>query len=833
MLRLAWRRLLATPVFTLFAVVSLALGVGVTTAIQSAVVAVTAPGPDIPGIDGVAVLVGTDPHGGRDRTFRGLVSYADARDLKEALAADAQPVLAAGFVQSLSDAATADLVAGEAVESAYFALFDLAPDVGRLLQPLDDESGDRVMVLSHRWWLTRLGADPAVVGRTMRLGGQPFEVVGVAPAGFEGFGGVPQQVTSVWVPIAAAAQFPSNAAPPADPEDRHRSPATVLLRRPSAGVAQLSARVGALGKRLDELFPVELRAGAEGRAQPRQRGWSVEPLDAARALRSGRATALRAAVFAIVGLVLVVACTNLANLVLARGSSRDHERAVRRALGASRTRIVLEQLAETGTITVLAAAGAYVVMRALLVWFTEAQLPVAQALVVQLEPRLDASMLALSASVLVGALVVFGLVPAWQLSRGDLRAFLARTSGVVGQSDWRSRQGLVAVQVAISVTFVLIAVFMARLAVAERGRPPGIDLDRLALGVLNVHLPPWTEARAREAVDRLIALAPGVAGLDAVAVASGMPFGLPGTSAASFTVPGGAPASGRETVRAVLLAATPSIFDTLGVAVVRGRGFDTRDAAGTPAVVVVSELTARQLFGSREAVGRQIRMAASENVRVLDADDTFTVIGVAADTDAEARGSRRAGVVYRPLAQRADPMLYVVGRADDPADLAGPLKTLTRRVDPDLTVDRIGSASFVLAGAYALAGVVSRAASALAILAIALSMAGLFGVLSHVVSRRTREMGIRAALGADPRRLRLAVFGDGLRPVVTGLVLGMSLGALARWLLRTQLGAALTMEDLLVFVAAPLPIALAGWVACYWPARRASRVTPNIALRDL
>jgi hypothetical protein len=286
-------------------------------------------------------------------------------------------------------------------------------------------------------------------------------------------------------------------------------------------------------------------------------------------------------------------------------------------------------------------------------------------------------------------------------------------------------------------------------------------------------------------------------------------------------------------VRAVLLAATPSIFDTLGVAVVRGRGFDTRDAAGTPAVVVVSELTARQLFGSREAVGRQIRMAASENVRVLDADDTFTVIGVAADTDAEARGSRRAGVVYRPLAQRADPMLYVVGRADDPADLAGPLKTLTRRVDPDLTVDRIGSASFVLAGAYALAGVVSRAASALAILAIALSMAGLFGVLSHVVSRRTREMGIRAALGADPRRLRLAVFGDGLRPVVTGLVLGMSLGALARWLLRTQLGAALTMEDLLVFVAAPLPIALAGWVACYWPARRASRVTPNIALRDL
>jgi hypothetical protein len=413
---------------------------------------------------------------------------------------------------------------------------------------------------------------------------------------------------------------------------------------------------------------------------------------------------------------------------------------------------------------------------------------------------------------------------------------LAAEGGSAGSTRWRTRRGLIEAQVAISLSFFLIAAFAVRVVVAERTRPSGVDVDRLSLGMMSMHLHNWDESRAYAAIERILQGAATDPALQAVAVSSGMPFGINTTPTARLTTPDrpfGPPSTSNDYPFAPLLAATPSIFETLGVRIVRGRAFDERDGTGTARVAVLSEAAARDLFGTADAVGRELLIRTQQGL-----DDSrvspVTVIGVASDTDTQTRFSRDAGTVYLPLAQHFERGLLLVGRtAGEPMDIVLPLQRLARDADPDLVVDRLGPAAPQIAGAYVLVGVISRVAAGLAVLAMVLAMAGLFGVLSHLVARRTREMGVRMALGADAGRIRSLVMGDGLRPVVGGIAIGLIVGALVRFLLSRTYQNPVSMEDVLVFAAAPVPILLSGLVACYWPARRAARVDPNTALREL
>jgi putative ABC transport system permease protein len=456
-------------------------------------------------------------------------------------------------------------------------------------------------------------------------------------------------------------------------------------------------------------------------------------------------------------------------------------------------------------------------------------------MVVQIDPRVDLATVAIAAGSVLASLAVFGLAPAIQVTRVPLRPQLATDGGPTGHLRWRARRRLIALQVAISLSFTLIAAFAVRVAIGERLRSSGIDVDRLAIGVLNFRLPPWNQARALEAIDRLSSMAASQSGVDAVAVSSGLPFGTNYTPQAELALPGQASAANNDAFRfAPFVASTPSIFRTLGVGIVRGRPFEARDNAGAPPVIVLSELTARQVFGSTDIVGRQVLLKSGLNMSDHGAINTLTVIGIAADTDTQRRYSRDAGAVYVPLAQHYEPLLAIIGRtADDPSAILAPLKALASRADPDLVVDRLAPAAMMVTGAYVLIGVVSRGAGGLALLALVLAMAGLFGVLSHLVARRTREMGLRMALGADPKRIRRLIIGDGLRPVLAGIAVGWAVGLLVRFLLRAAYAAPLSVNDLLVFAVAPLPIVAAAVLASYWPARRASRVDPNVALREL
>ena len=832
----AWRRLRAAPVFTVFAVASLALGVGVTTAIYSVVASLTDARLAVPNPDRIGFIVGSDAFYGRRLSWRSILSRADFIDLQQAGDTWKQAAVSARFSQSLVTPALSEMVTGEAVSGNYFTALGLSPFQGRLVQLSDDAAPALVAVVSHQFWQSRLGADPAALGSTLRIGGKPFEVIGITPPGFTGLVDRIQSYTAVWVPLGATTMFPSTAAPPDDPQERRRLQLSVFVPVPGPGALQsLSQEVAAVGARLDTAYPIELQYTPDSARQKVARGWSIR--SAAEINDEGDRTMgrTRTAVMAIVGLVLVVACTNLANLVLARASSRQHELAVRGALGASRVRLILDELAETSLLAALGAIGAFIVARTLIIWFSSASIPISQATVVQIEPQVDFSTAAVAAMSVMASLVVFGLLPAIQVTRTALRPQLSSDSGAAGHLRWHARRRLISLQVAISLAFTLIAVFAVRVAVGERLRSSGIDVDRLAIGLLNFRLPPWTQSRALDAIGRLESLGPTQPGIEAIAVVSGLPFGTNFTPQADLALPGQASTTNRFGYTfAPFIAATPSVFATLGVSIVKGRPFDSRDNGGAPPVIVLSEHTARQVFGSTDIVGRPVVLKAGQNMTNAGAVTTLTVVGIASDTDTQRRYSRDAGAVYVPLAQHYEPSLAIVGRTSgDPADMLGQLRTLARRADPDLVVDRPATAAMMLTGAYVLIGIVSRAAGGLALLALVLAMAGLFGVLSHLVARRTREMGLRMALGADPDRIRRLVIGDGLRPVLAGVGVGWAVGLIVRFLLRAAYANPLSMTDLLAFLIAPVPIVAAALVACYWPARRASAVDPNVALREL
>ena len=836
MFRRAWRRLKATPAFTVFAVLSLALGVGVTTSIYSVIVSITRGGVNLPSADRIGIIVGADPNDLRRQTFQSLIARADFDELSR-MSLPLQPLASSAvFYQSVTDDQLSEAVVGEAVSGNYFSILGLAPAAGRLIQPADDTTPVRVVIISHRFWRTRFQANAKIVGHTIRIAGEPFEIVGVAPERFGGLTSRLQSFTSIWVPLSSTTSFASNASPPADPSDRRRRQLAVFgpLTDPLS-VEGASQAVRAAGVNFDAAYPITVRQTALSEPQMVPRNWSVRTLADVNDEAEGQFLKFEAGVTAIVGLVLVVACTNLANLILARGASRIHELAVRRALGASRVQLVLDQMAEAWLLAAMGSVGAFIVIRVLLHWFSGATLPIAEAAVIQLDPQLDWTTLGLAALSMAASLVVFGLAPALQLTRVQVRPALASESGSTGHLRWRTRRTLIAVQVMISLSFFLMAAFAVEIVRSERGHSSGVDIDRLAIGLLSFQLPPWDETQARPAIDRLLLAAQSQPGLDSVAVLSGMPFGTNYTPSALVTPPEKPFQPGRQDyTSASLIAATPSAFATLGVPVIRGRGFDDTDRAGGMPVAVVSAQTARQLFGTVEALGRTFLMRSNFSVTDATAVETLTVVGISADTAPPGRRTRQTGVVWVPLAQHYEPMLALVGRTSgDPASIVPVLKTLATRADPNLFVDRPGPAALALTGVYVFMGSLSRLAGGLASLALVLGMAGLFGVLSHIVARRTRELGVRLALGAEPRAIRWLVVRDGLQPVVSGLLMGFLIAIAVRLLLRSAYASPLTLTDVAIFVAAPAPIVIAALVACYWPARRASNVQPSVALRDL
>jgi putative ABC transport system permease protein len=444
---------------------------------------------------------------------------------------------------------------------------------------------------------------------------------------------------------------------------------------------------------------------------------------------------------------------------------------------------------------------------------------------VAIDPSLDTAALGVAAGSLVLSLAVFGLEPALQLTRSlDLRGSLAE--GGTGPRRTTRQRRLLRWQVAISTGFFVVATMFVKYTIAEARHDSGVEIDRLGVAVLSDPPSTWNEARVRQMLDRVVAALQADPAVETTSVSTGMPFGLR-TLRIDLTLPGSQTRGDVHETAAI--AATPSLFKTIGVPILRGRGFDDRDGSGAPPVVVVSEHTARLIFGSADAVGRLVVLGEPPRRQ-----STATVIGIARDTDVRSMFRDPAPLVYLPLAQRFDPSLTIAVRSTgDVTRAVGALQESIRRIDPDLALDGIGTGRTILAGPSVLLRALGLSALALGGLTLLLAMAGLFGIQSHAVASRTREIGVRMSFGASPAEIHWMVLKDGTLPVLDGLALGVCAGLAGRAIARAYLDLDISILDPWILVVVPIPVVLAGFCACYLPAARAARVDPNVALRHL
>ncbi len=822
--RLATRRLTATPLFTAFAVLSLAVGVGVTTAVYSVVDAVLWKELGIDDPDTVVLV--TAPQSGR-QSVRSVVSRPDYDDLRAAQTSFSTIAAAQAIFPAVALPATTELVPAEAVDGSYFATLGVRATIGRVIQPSDESPPLPVVVLGDVLWRTRFRGDPAILGTSIRLSGRPFEVVGVAGRSFSG--GIPGPTgPQLWVPLGAA-EWVSRAVP----SDRERPSLTVFGRLPpgatrTAAAAELSMFAAAL----DRTYP---RVPApEGR--PRLRGWSAQTVAELNRQGDGMRR-FGLIVIGLVALLLVVACTNLANLALARGTVRQSEFAVRRALGASRWRLVREQCAESLLLAAAGAVAAWFVLQALIV-LLNVEVPFAQHWIVSLRPEVNATALVAAASALVLSLVVFGLEPAMQLTRTvDVRRELAASSGSVGAPRKGRQRALLRWQVAISAGFFIIASMCVRYLVAEARHDSGVDIDRMGVARVDFVTQRWDEPRARRALDRVMQHVGGNREIETAAVSTGLPFGTTITPLALLSTPDKPILPTGSYEDALLIAATPGFFRTTGIPMLRGRGFDDRDDAAANPVIVLSESAARRVFGTSDVVGRQLQVkdvfGRSGRTTAGPVPQLVTIVGVARDTDTTHMLMRGGNVVYRPFAQSFYPSVTVVARAQNPATAARVVRDAIRQADPDLAISVAGTGRMILAGPYVFLRGAGIVALSLGALTLFLAMVGLYGVQSQLVTCRTREIGVRMSCGATAEAIKRLVLKDGYAPVVQGLTIGLGIGIAGRSIIASLTPVPIGVIDPWMLALVPIPPILAGFCACYLPAHRASLVDPIVALRHL
>jgi predicted permease len=523
-------------------------------------------------------------------------------------------------------------------------------------------------------------------------------------------------------------------------------------------------------------------------------------------------------------LVLLVACTNLTNLTLARWSRRRGELAIRGALGGTRGRLICELSLESALIAV-AGGGLGILLARLLATAIARPVDIGNGYLL-IEPRIDPAVV-LAVVLAVGlALLVAGIAPGLRATKTDLRSALASDSGTASPR-WSGRRYLITLQVATSAVLWILAMSSVRQLGEALAIDTGLDLDQLAVAEIDFGQQQYDEARARQLVSAVRDQLSRRPDVESAAVSSGLPIGLGTGGGAALTVPGLRP------VLIEFMASTPAIFETLGVPIVHGRGLDPRDIAGSEPVVVLSEATARALFDTPNAVGRQVQLQRRRMVGESDHPvETLTVVGIAADTDTGSAGRRDHGTTFLPLAQHYEDQLVISVRTADPARLVADIRNAIASVDPQLAISRIGTGTAVAGPSLTFLRMTLALFGTLAAFTMMLALAGLSGVLSQIVAGRRREIGVRMALGADPSRVRRLVVWEGMSPVVLGLVLGLGLGAIGRLALQPLLGRLTPAADAAVLGSVAVLFVLVGVAVCYVPARRAARVSPSLSLRS-
>jgi predicted permease len=699
------------------------------------------------------------------------------------------------------------------VTANYFTLLGAIPAAGRLLGAADDDQpgGAPVAVLSHRFWTGRFNRDPAIVGGTLTLNGRVFTVVGVAAEGFHGTG---VRSGDLWVPInmMGGATGQSTAA------FSNRSSRWLLVgARLKAGVslAEAAAEVDAIGLALER----------EHRDENRDAGLRAASVSAVPGSRTPIAVFL-ALLTGIVALVLVIACANLAGVLLARAAARRHELAVRLAIGAGRARLVRQLLAETAMLFALGGLAGLAVARTL-VSLVVSRVP-ALPFPVDVSLALDSRAVVFTTGLAAIAALLSGLAPALQASNPDVVSALK--GDAQAPDRLRLRHAFVIAQVAFSIVLVVMAGLFVQALQRAGSSDPGFDphgvelasLDLSLAGYTNVTGPPF----ARELIDRVRAM-PEVR-------RASMALVLPGgfeSQRRSLRVPGVSPPSGEGSFGVDWNVVEPGYFATLGIPILAGRDFAAEDREGAQPVAVVGETLARQFWPGAAAVGRYLLQPIAGPEGATGRTRSLLVIGVARDVTASSLvdGLSRS-LVYVPLQQQYTPMVTIVARTTRGQRIADEIRSVVQSMNPNLPIVTAQTLEDSTALGLVPQRLVASVSGSLGLVGLLLAGIGIYGVTAYAVTRRRREIGIRMALGASRAAVVGMILRQGMAPAIAGSAIGLTLAAAASQALVVFLFGVQPLDPLTFGGAAALFIAI-GLLACYGPARHATRIDPLTALR--
>jgi putative ABC transport system permease protein len=803
-LRYGVRMLLKNRGFTAVAALTLALGIGANTAIFSVVNAVLLRPLPYREPDRLVVVRENMP---RMKFFAGTITAGQFVDYKAGNEVFSDIAAFNSFGVNLTGVGEPQHIQAARVSANLFQLLGLVPVRGRSFLPEEDRTGsDQVVVLSYGLWQRQFGGDANVIGKTLQLDDKPFTIVGIMPQQFQfPHAGTPfAEPAELWVPLAL---------PPEEVSDHAGSFNYCVIARlkPDVSMQQAQANMDAVAAGFPQQHPDIYKGDLMVTA-------SVFPFAEEIV---GKARPWLLILLGAVGVVLLMACANVANLMLARGAGRQREMAVRRALGAGTGQLIRQLLTESWLLSLL--GGGAGLLSA--VWLTG----LIKALGPRAVPRLQAADLdltviafALLASLLTG--FVFGLFPAIQSSRFRLNEALKEAGGRSGQSraTQRMRSSLVVLETASAVVLLISAALLAQSFVRVLRASPGFDpagvlVARTMLPESRYAQPKLAKGVHQQVIERLAAL-PGV---EAAAAASNLP--LADEWKIGFRIEGH---DENEFNLANNTWVSSDYFRTLGIQLVKGRTFTDADREGAPAVILVNEAMAHRYWPGENPIGKRLKWGGWQ-------PEWLMVVGVVADVKTSALDADAKAAIYMPLMQVPRGRLnavYVLRSAGDASQLTFAVRDAIRSVDSNLptydilTLNQIVSAS-LSQRRFLLVLVLSFAASALGLSAIAL-----YGAVSYSVSQRTREIGVRIALGAQHRDVLKLVLGQGMRMSLMGVALGL-VGALAITRIMSSLLYQVRAADPATFVCSALLLTVIALVACWLPARRATRVDPMVALR--
>ncbi|HEX8140374.1 MAG TPA: ABC transporter permease [Pyrinomonadaceae bacterium] len=800
-IRYGFRMLRKSPAVSVAAVLSLALGIGANTVIFSVVNAILLKALPYSDPDRIVLIWGTDADEGSNRN---QVSATDADDWRHQNTVFEEVATYGDWQATFIGQGEPERVQGIQVGDGFFQVMRGTPLLGRTFLPEEQEDGkDRVIVLGYNLWQRRFGADPEIVGRAVNLSGRPYTVVGVMPADFQ-----PLPLSL----IEPQGQFYRPVAEPHDEDQRSARHLRAIARlKPGVTLQQAQAEMNLIASRIEREHPEN------------NSGYGVRLVT----LSEDTVGALRPTLlllFGAVAFVLLIACANVGNLLLARSTARQKEVAIRAALGAARARLVRQLLTES---VMLACVGGGLGLL-LAMWGTS----FVETLGSQVTPllsgiRLDGRVLLFTLLVSLVTGIAFGLAPALHISQPDLNETLkegGRSS--TGGSRSALRGLLVVSEVALSIVLLISAGLliktMIRLREVNTGfNPQNIVTMNVVLSSAKRPKPQEWASFFKQVTERVEAL-PGV---EAAGLTSVLPFSSNfdgrGLAVEDYPKPRG------QEISVDLYITTPGYRRAMGIALLQGRALEEHDTGEAPQVALINETMARELWPNQSPLGKRIKFPGSEK----NPQPWRTVVGVVGDVSQYGLDRKVPMQIYLPEAQYpTTAMTLVVRSTTDPSNLVAAIRREVAALDPDQAISNVATMEQLLADSIALRRFSMLLLIIFASMALVLASIGIYGVISYSVTQRTHEIGIRMALGAQTRDVVKLVLGGGMRLVLIGIVLGLAASfALTR--LMTSLLYGVSTIDPVTFVAVAVLLSAVALLACYLPARRATKVDPMEALR--